>query len=140
QGGQVLLEQLPQLQPVEEVVDEGGGAHLQGFQGQLLPRLGHGPSGFERGRPVCCGSVAGNGQGHGGAEKFGGGAGWLPSLPQGPVSGENGLPRIPKLPILVAEAIWSHHEKFWAGWAASGGQPAQNFLAVKRGCGQAVAA
>src|SRR5262249_39941817 len=43
---------------------------------------------------------------------FGGDSGGLPRLLSGPVLGENGLPRVPSLAILVAEATWSHHLLF----------------------------
>jgi hypothetical protein len=40
----------------------------------------------------------------------GGDSGGLPTLLSGPVPGENWLPRVPNLAILVAEATRSHHQ------------------------------
>ena len=51
QGRQVLLEQLPQLQPAYEAGHYGCGAHFQGFQGRLLPGQGHA---CLRGRTRAC--------------------------------------------------------------------------------------
>src|SRR5207245_1105017 len=70
QRGQMLLEQLRQLQPREKALHQGGGAHLQGLQGCLLPRQGHSCLPVQRGRLVCCGSCAANGNKTGSRKKI----------------------------------------------------------------------
>ena len=70
QRRQVTLGQLGQLQPVQEVSDQGGGADLQGLQGCVPPGHRHGRRRMQdRGRAVGYGSGGGDDNGARRAEK-----------------------------------------------------------------------
>ncbi len=70
QGRQVPREQLGELQALQEVLQEGRRADLEGFQGSLLPRQGHSCLPARRGRADCCGSAGTNDKGAGEVKKI----------------------------------------------------------------------